>query len=199
MQTKPITNHKPFSQKELVAGVKTNNQQVLQCLYELVFPKVRSLVLKNNGDDAQAKDIFQEAFVSTWRNIKDGRLDDDENVNVEGYLFRIAKNKWMDHLRSANYKKTISHNTSIQIENPSEDEIVENFEKEDQRKRMALRQALDRLGSECKTVLQLFYFERKSMDVISKELNIASASARNKKYRCMEKLRTLSLEIKNNG
>lgn len=199
MQTKPINNHKPFSQEELVAGVKDNDQKVLQCLYGLVFPKVSSFVLKNNGDEAQAKDIFQEAFVSTWKNIKGGRLNGDENVNLEGYLFRIAKNKWMDHLRSSNYKKTISANSTLRQTSFQEEDTTESDEREELKKKNALMAALNRLGNECKTVLQLFYFERKSMDTISKELNITSSSARNKKYRCMEKLRTLSLEIKNNG
>jgi RNA polymerase sigma factor (sigma-70 family) len=87
----------------------------------------------------------------------------------------------------------------VQLEGHSEVDIDENFEDEEQLKKKALLGALNRLGDECKTVLQLFYFERKSMDVISKELNITSASVRNKKYRCMEKLRTLSLEIQKNG
>ena len=54
--------------------------------------------------------------------------------------------------------------------------------------------AFKNLGEACKSLLSKFYFEKKSMNVIAKELALDSASTRNKKYRCMQKLREIALK-----
>lgn len=185
---------KPFI-NSVAKGFKNNDQIVMQMVYQNTFPKFRNYVLKNSGDETQAKDVFQEAFIACWKNIKDDKLQ--ENSNVVGYLFTIAKNKWTDHLRSSTFKKTmasstISHLKVVHEENDTDEEVLE-------KQYDILQSALQKLGNNCKKLLHLFYFERKSMDSISMELQLTPASTRNQKYRCMEKLRTLSHELKNNG
>lgn len=181
---------------QLTTAFKNNDQKVMQMVYQNIFPKFRSHALKNSGNEAQAKDVFQEAFIACWRNIKENRFSEDGNV--EGYLFTIARNKWTDYLRSPDFRKIVILNPSANLSIVTEED-PDTEEANRERQRTLLQQALDNLGINCKTLLQLFYYERKSMDLISKELNITPASARNQKYRCMEKLRTLSLELKNNG
>ncbi|MBC8767752.1 sigma-70 family RNA polymerase sigma factor [Arenibacter sp. BSSL-BM3] len=185
------------TQEETFVGVLQNNDLVLRSLYEGVYPKVRHFILQNNGVEDQAKDMFQEAFVATWKNVKDGKLKKDNGLNVEAYLFTIAKNKWLDYLRSSRYKKTTRVDKVIHLRLDVEEE--ESEPSQDQDEMVAMQRAFKQLGEKCKMVLKLFYYERKSMDEISSELQITSASVRNQKYRCMEKLRLLSLEIKSNG
>lgn len=178
----------------LVIAFKNNDQKVMHLIYQNTFPKFRSHVLKNSGNEAQAKDVFQEAFVSCWRNIKEGKLKQESNV--EGYLITIAKNKWIDYLRSSTFKKMVVTESFSHLSIVSE-ESEKALEKETNIR--VVRDAMDQLKESCKLLLRLFYFDRKSMEEISKVMNLAPASARNQKYRCMEKLRALSLQIKNNG
>ena len=180
---------------ETIIGFQENDDAILRRVYSAVYPKVRNYVLKNNGDEAQSKDIFQEAFIACWKNIKANKLS--ENGNVEAYLYTIAKNKWIDYLRSIAYRKTVSDNDDLIQQNLGEELLVD--EHEEKEKRKVLQLALKQLAVDCKELLTKFYFERRSMNEIAEELKLSSASTRNKKYRCMEKLRLLSLEIKNNG
>ena len=189
--------HIPRTQKELIQGILQNNEEVLKLLYIEVYPKVRGYIFQNNGNEAQAQDIFQEAFIACWKNIKADKLS--ENGNVEAYLYTIAKNKWVDYLRSNQYKKTISNDEVIKLQSNLEDDNTEIKEKVRETISSAMQAAFKKLGNECRMVLKGFYYERKSMQTLSKELNIGTASVRNKKYRCMERLRILSLEIRNNG
>ncbi|MFK7812181.1 MAG: RNA polymerase sigma factor [Maribacter sp.] len=182
-------------QREIVLGFKKNDSKVMEALYTTVFPKVCLFILKNNGNETKAKDIFQEAFIACWKNIKADKFS--EEGNVEAYLYTIAKNKWTDFLRSTNYKKVVAHENKLELIKVVDDEKID--ESVEKAQRNAMQKALNQLGSNCKTLLNLFYFERKSMDDISQTMNLTSASARNQKYRCMEKLRKLSLEVKNNG
>ncbi len=188
-------NTKKSTDQELILGFRENDTAVLEAVYTRVFPKIRIHILKNNGNEDQAKDLFQEAFIACWKNIKADKLL--ENGNVEAYLYTIAKNKWTDYLRSANYKKTVSIDGKSNFAKADDEREIDKSLQEENRS--ALQQALGQLGQNCKTLLNLFYFERKSMDEISQVMNLTSASARNQKYRCMKELRKLSLEIKNNG
>lgn len=181
--------------KDIVQGFKRNDTVIMKSIYLHTYPKVRSYILKNSGTDALAKDTFQEAFVACWSNIKAERFS--ESGNVAGYLFTIAKNKWTDYLRSSDFKKKVTSDNFTQLTVVAEESPPEESVDEDRRR--SLRKALEQLGSNCKQLLQLFYFEQKSMKEISMLLNVAPASARNQKYRCMEKLRTLSLSITKNG
>ena len=138
--------------------------------------------------------MFQEAFISCWRNIKEDKLA--ANSNVEAYLFSIAKNKWIDFLRSSKFRKTVNTESFAHLSIVSE-EAEKSRDKESQLE--VIQKALNQLKDNCRSLLQFFYFERKSMEEISRKMNLAPASARNQKYRCMEKLRALSIEIKNNG
>jgi RNA polymerase sigma factor (sigma-70 family) len=55
------------------------------------------------------------------------------------------------------------------------------------------RNAFKQLGASCKELLSKFYFEKMSLNEIASLLDLDAASARNKKYRCMQKLRGLAL------
>jgi RNA polymerase sigma factor (sigma-70 family) len=52
------------------------------------------------------------------------------------------------------------------------------------------------LGEPCKSLLKTFYFEKKSLRDIAETLQIEETTARNKKYRCMEKLRDMVIASK---
>ena len=50
----------------------------------------------------------------------------------------------------------------------------------------------DQLGDPCHTLLDLFYYQKKSMEDITIELNYKNSdSAKNQKYKCLERLRKL--------
>ncbi|NDV42552.1 RNA polymerase sigma factor [Flagellimonas sediminis] len=180
---------------KIVNGFRKNDSETMRETYQEVYPKVRAHILKNNGNEDQAKDIFQEAFVACWRNIKEDRFVEG---NVSGYLFTIAKNKWTDFLRSSDYKKTINTDSQSFLKVVQDDPMPKEDILEEEQNRNAMKAALAQLGENCRNLLKMFYFERRSMEEISKEMGMAPNSARNQKYRCMEKLRNLCLQIKNN-
>lgn len=179
---------------ELVALIKTNDEGVLKALYHSNFPKIEVFVLKNSGTSDHAKDIFQEAFITVWENVKTNKFQPESNCSLNGYLYTICKNKWMDYLRSKHHKKTLvrSHMNNFEISDSTyfdkSDDILKENRLED------VMEAFKSLGASCKTLLTKFYFEKKSMNTIAEELHLDAASTRNKKYRCMQKLRELALK-----
>ena len=181
---------KDLSGSEIVSLIKMNDGQILKRLYTSNFIKVKKYVLKNNGDDAAAKDVFQEAFVAMWRNIKNDKFSSEDSSSVNGYIYQIAKNKWLDHLRSARYKRTSPLDNGLEADAP---EILETEEKN--KKLKILMESMDKMGERCKNILKLFYYERRSFREIAEITGLDEASARNAKYRCQKQLKKITEEI----
>lgn len=177
-------------QLQIISAIKANDEVVLNQLYVSNFKKIELFVLKNNGSTSQAKDLYQETFIQMWENVRKNKFLPKNNRAIEGYIFKIARNKWMDYLRSKQFKKTYSLIDDARIEKKPEME-PDPFE-ESQRLEIT-RSAFKQLGQACKQLLVSFYFNKKSMRTIANELQIDEASARNKKYRCIQKLREIAL------
>lgn len=177
-------------QENLVASIRANDTVVLQKLYVETYPKVEVHILRNSGTKDQAKDIFQEAMIALWRAAKEDRFTAQSLDAAKGYLYTIAKNKWIDYLRSSRYKKEISSEKTM-TNHTIPDEEVEDTDYE--LKLEQARNAFKQLGASCKELLSKFYFEKMSLNEIASLLDLDAASARNKKYRCMQKLRGLAL------
>jgi RNA polymerase sigma factor (sigma-70 family) len=183
------------SQLQLIDAIKANNSAALKTLYTANYYKIEALVLKNNGTKEHAKDVYQEAFVVVWNNIKNDTFIPQNESALQGYLYQIAKNKWMDVLRSAQFKKTRFIDDALPLADTTEEQTNENNDVEKQKLKHTMA-IFKTFGSPCKELLTAFYFEKESLRDIAKKLQIEENTARNKKYRCMEKLRELILASK---
>lgn len=175
------------NQHELVFQIKENNETVLKDLYQNNYCKIEAYILKNNGTRPHAKDIYQEAFLAVWQNVKKGTFTPQNEGALQGYLYQIAKNKWTDVLRSSRFKKTQQGITSLHL---MEYETVPDTTADENIR--TVMTAFSELGEECKELLTRFYFSKMSLSEIASHFNIGEASARNKKYRCIQKLKVLS-------
>lgn len=181
-------------QQKLINGLKTNDSVILKEFYISNYRKIEILVLKNNGTIEHAKDIYQEAFISVWNNIKDNKFEPTSETALNGYLYTIAKNKWMDYLRSNDYKKmsNISKMGYFESSDDLNEKINDDILKSN--RLIITMNAFKDLGDSCKSLLSKFYFDKRSIKDIAIELELDAASTRNKKYRCMQKLRELALK-----
>lgn len=179
-------NHTKTTYNTQLQAIKANDEKALQQLYLANYPKVEKFVILNNGSAEEAKDIYQDAFTSMWRNIQLEKFSAQDENSLTGYLFRIAKNKWIDHLRSAAVKKTVKLDLTkenlMTIEETDDNTI----------KRLALiKTKFTQLGENCKKLLGEFYYKKTSLREIAALMGWTEATARNNKYRCIEKLREL--------
>ncbi len=177
--------------KDIAGLIKENDDETLKSLYTDNYQKVEHYVVKNSGSKIQAKDIFQESIIVMWRSVKKGRFEPKTMGEVNAYLFQVARNKWIDFLRSNEFKKT-DYNGKENIESQELYDVEMDLHYEEQIRR--IESAFSKLGRECQRLLKLFYYKKKSMKAISEILHIDAASSRNKKYRCMQRLRTIVQE-----
>jgi RNA polymerase sigma factor (sigma-70 family) len=147
--------YKINQQLQLITAIKDNNSIALKSFYTSNYSKIEALVLNNSGTQEHAKDIYQEAFISMWNNIRNEKFTPQNDSALQGYLYQIAKNKWLDVLRSKRFKSTQSL-TEERTMFLKQDETIEN---DDFDKKLNITMtALMGLGQPCKVFLKTFYF-----------------------------------------
>lgn len=172
---------KNYSQEEIIAGIRENNSEVLKWLYQSQYPKVEQYVIANRGNLDHAKDIFQEAFVVVWKKLKTGDFVAQNGTAVAGFLYQVAKNKWLDTLKSSTHKNTVPLEVYHEIEEEEHDGKEFKFKQ--------IEASFKKLGANCKEVLTRFYFEKQPLAKIAQAFDWTEATARNNKYRCIQRLR----------
>lgn len=166
-----------------IAAILANDDKALEALYNANYYKTASFVLANKGTEEEAKDIFQEAFLATWKNIQAGRFVPQKDTSVEAYLFQIARYKWYDHLKAAKKIQSVPVEDYLQQDEP--------YSEEEDAYIQTVQQHFKKMGEPCKQVLKLFYFMKQSMASIATQFSWTEATAKNNKYRCLQRLRNL--------
>jgi RNA polymerase sigma factor (sigma-70 family) len=170
-----------------LAGLLRNDPATVRALYAKHFTAVRHYVVQNSGTGNDAQDVFQEAMTVLWMSVKEGRLLPDSDPGA--FLFRVAKNKWLDVVRSAAHKhmKVVHDGRALDQNVDAPDDIEERI--------VRLRGVYDKLDDKCRAVLDQFYFERKDLGTIAAGMGVEEESIRTIKYRCMMKLRAFRKAI----
>ncbi|MDF1699323.1 MAG: sigma-70 family RNA polymerase sigma factor [Saprospiraceae bacterium] len=172
-----------LTDSQIVSGLLQQEDAVINYLYDEIGPKVKQYIISKGGSAEEANDIFQEGIVSAFINIKSGKYQRSDTTKFTTYLTQICKYKWYDTLKSAHKSK----GGGEMIDVPDDANIVEAMELSE--RYSILHELIDQLGGQCKEILQRFYWQKESIDEISKALKMVPASVKNGKYRCMQKLK----------
>lgn len=176
--------------KELIKLVKSANQKdnnlAFKQFYARYFDLIQNIILKNNGSEKDAEDVFQDALIVFYHQVKKGKLD--LTCSLKTYLYSICRNIWLKKLRSQ--KRVVQLSDTLKEYIPIEESILKTLEENEQKQQ--IRSLLDQLSPGCRDILLHFYFEKLKMSEIAKIMNLANEQvAKNKKAGCMKKLKAL--------
>ncbi len=178
----------------LLDAFLTNKEAPIREFYIAEYPKTKRHILAHGGSLENAKDVFQDAFFSCWKKLSDGKFSPQTITEIQAYLFTAAKNKWIDIKRREGKNREVSLDTYIVSMAEDDNLFKEEKDKKEEQLTITLG-AFEKLGRACKELLTQFYFEKTSLKLIAEQLNIEEASAKNKKYRCIQKLKELASEL----
>lgn len=179
-----LSNQPPTAQ-ELYSAIKANDELLLKKIYQDNYPKIEQLVTTNSGNEDDARDIYQEAFLAVWRNIQLNKFIPESEDKLSGYLYQVARNKWIDQLRSRKLRQTVELNNDKLL--MAEEQVSE----EDTAHIELIKKHFNEIGDQCKNLLERFYYLKESLRKIAEHFSWTEASAKNNKYRCLQKLRAL--------
>ena len=169
-----------------------SNGKALDKVYQDYFPVVNIFIQKNKGTKEDAEDIFQEAMMILVEKLKQD--DFILTASLKTYVMAISKNLWFKHLRDSK-KNATSELTDIHSPVVM-DEISLAIEQE-KSYLDRLNAYLSKVSSHCKTILEMFYFEKKTIDEIQKHFGYTTKhNAQNQKYKCVEQVKSVHTKNK---
>lgn len=176
---------KKFTDIEIVQEIKRgNSDDVLMFLYQTTQFKLSSWIMKNNGNEDEAQDIFQDAVLSFYQYVLGGKFD--EGKSVDGFIFSIGRNMWINRAKQRN--KTVSgiEETNYGAEAEEASEFTALFTEDKSEKMDAL---LTQLGERCKELLTYSIFYNMKMVEIAEKMEFSNAdTAKTKNYKCKKRL-----------
>lgn len=171
---------------EIVLGILNDSKETLSRLYTSYFPMVLQLVLKNNGNEDDAKDVFQESVIVLYNKVKGGNFE--LNSKLKTFLYSVCRRLWLKRLNEQS--KTIRNIQDFSEIIAVEDDLEKHEEKDRQFEMMEL--ALNQLGEPCKTIIEDYYIQNRSMQEICEKFGYTNAdNAKTQKYKCLQRLKKL--------
>ena len=164
-----------MNDQEILARLKQGDENTLDLLYKTHYRMMIKLIVKNNGTEEEAKDIYQESLIVLWQKAKDDNFVLTSKIST--YLYSICLNLWRKELER---KKRFSYEVKegIEVMEMDRDERVK-----------IINQCIQRLGDTCREVLTYYYFDRLSMVEIAEKMGFANAdTSKTKKYKCKKEL-----------
>lgn len=176
-------------QPDLIRKLKANDEQSLKSLYIANFPKIERYILENNGTTDDAKDIYQETFIAVWRSIQTDKASFTGPDKLQGYMYRVAQFKWTDQLRLRKKQRTspLPETEFGEFDLADTDSEQNNYIEK-------VKQQYGSMEEPCKDVLHRFYFLKQNMSEIASHYSWTDATAKNNKYRCLQRLRQMVLK-----
>ena len=150
-----------FSQEEIIDGLRRRDNRILKYIYKNNYTAILHLVLTNNGTEEDAKDIFQEAIMVAFKNIR-AKKDFKLESNFQTYIYSIARLLWLKVLRNRNNENNLKENHSfIEFEDPKP------FNEDDLRYAVYQR-AFGKLPPDCQEILKLTNSGNSRKDIAEK-------------------------------
>lgn len=172
-----------YSNEKILELLVADYKQAFTILYKDYFSMCVYFVTKNSGTKEEAKDIFQDAMIVLFKNSRKPNFE--LSCSIKTYLYSVIRNLWLKQLHQKNKRINITdYERFIQVET---DETI--LQKEETLFD-TMYESLQKLGENCQRILRLFYFEKKSMEVIAQEMEYTNAeNAKNQKYKCLQQLK----------
>jgi RNA polymerase sigma factor (sigma-70 family) len=176
--------------REVVLGILNNSEEAINKLYAGYYPMVLQFILNNNGDEDDAKDVYQESIIVLYNKIKTGNFELSSKLKT--YIYSVSRRIWLKKLAQQSKKtNNIADFEDVLIV----DEDMEQHELKDLQFAQ-MKTALESLGEPCKTIIQDFYIHSLSMQDICEKFGYTNTdNAKTQKYKCLQRLKKLFFQL----
>lgn len=169
---------KRFSDKDLIEGIRCQDNRILNYVYKTYFQMVKNHVLKNGRDTSDVSEVLQESVIVLYKQICSDTLK--LSTDLKGYFFGISRLVWSSVLRQKQKHSDLLIDMADETDAPYESDnlIMERI----------VARAMDKLKPDCRKVMSM-YSQGAGYDEIARKLGLGSEEyAKRKKYLCKEAL-----------
>ena len=179
---------------ELIRAAQRGDRSAFEVLVRQYDQAVLRLAMHLTGSEADARDIYQEAFLKAYRHIGNFRFE----CSFYTWIYRIVTNLCLDHLRKRQTRRedpqTVVDSSGRErdvLERVSDDRAGANPERDLMRRELGAKiaQALTRLTPRERMVFELKHYQGLRLRTIGEMLNTTEETAKNTLFRATQKLR----------
>lgn len=151
---------------ELIRDFKNGNARAFEKLFEIYHKRLYGFIFGLTKSKPDSEEIVQEAFVKVWEN----RNHYNEVYPFEAYLFKIAKNAFINHNRKQINRRIFEKNFEIFAEMTSNGADGQILFKETQ---LIVEAIINTMPPKRKEIFRLQKLEGLSRKEISQKLSIS--------------------------
>ncbi|MDR3764066.1 MAG: sigma-70 family RNA polymerase sigma factor [Acidobacteriota bacterium] len=186
---------------ELIRAAQQGDKAAFEELVRQYDQPVLRLALHLTGNEAEAQDIYQEAFLKVYRNLTGFRFE----CSFYTWIYRIVSNLCMDHLRRRQVRKedspvrTDEDGTEVNLlDQVADDRAGASPEQDLMRRELGKRiaKALTVLNPRERMVFEMKHYQGLKLRTIGEALNTTEETAKNTLFRATQKLRAALADLK---
>jgi len=186
---------------ELIREAQRGERAAFDALVRRYDQAVLRLALHMLGNEQDAQDVHQEAFLKAYRHLGNFRFE----CSFYTWLYRIVTNLCLDQLRRRKSRRedpaTVvdAHGDEMDLlSNVSDTRAMANPARELDRKQMgqSIAEALDKLTPRERTVFELKHYQGLKLRTIGEMLSTTEETAKNTLFRATRKLRANLAEMR---
>lgn len=167
-----------FSDTELLNGLVSRDEAILKEYYSIYSQSVRQFVLSNNGNEEDARDLFQDVMMVLFQKARDERFK--LTCSLGTYIYSVSRFLWLKELGKRKWKS--QQVVDYEEIADTESDIVLISEKNE--RLMFYRNCFEKLSESCRKVLK-FFAEGYSISEITVLMGFSSEQhTKNRRYRC---------------
>jgi len=170
----------------LLQGLAANDKKAVETIYRENYSTIQSFIVKNNGYPDDARDIFQEAMIVLYEKVCTGSFE--LTCQIKTYLYSVCRRLWLKRLQQM--QRYNSSAESIEEVVSVEEEL--NVHEKRNTDLIVMESALGKIGEPCKSLLEAYYLQKKSMPEIAEFFGYTNAdNAKTQKYKCLVRLKKI--------
>ncbi|MCU0448742.1 MAG: RNA polymerase sigma factor [Bernardetiaceae bacterium] len=177
------------TEADFVNALREGDRGLMNRLYRLHFPMVLHLITSNNGSEAEAKDVYQEAYIVLYENLQ--KPDFELKCKIKTYLYSVSRRLWLKRL-----DKKKSHTSLHDFEEYLP--LVDDDGSLAEARFNLINHAMNKLGEPCRSILEDYYLNDLSMAQIADKMGYTNAdNAKTQKYKCFNRLKKILEGLQN--
>ncbi len=180
--------HQYADQRVLYQSLVDGHDSAFIYLYKKLYHQIAGYIVVSGGSRYDVKAVVHEAIISLMFNLKKGTYEWREEAELMTYVSGIARNKWSEIRREKTRYVPLDVDTMpVVLDDPQQ---VAVNEQDLEQRQLSVEKGLALLGEKCRQAIELFYFQKKTMQEIAALLGWANDDvAKKEKYRCLQRLR----------
>jgi RNA polymerase sigma-70 factor (ECF subfamily) len=174
------------SDEVLIANVAKGDRHAMEALFARYRVRVFRFVLRMVRNEATAEELNSDVFLDVWRQA--GTFEGRSAVST--WIFSIARFKALTALQRRREEALDDERTDA-IEDDADDPEIALAKKD---KAAVLRQCLVKLSAEHREIVNLVYYQHKSVEEVSGIVGIPEATVKTRMFYARKKLSELLTE-----